>query len=25
MIDAAIKVLNKKGISDDRIFYDKFA
>lgn len=25
MIDAAIKVLQHKGISDDRIFYDKFA
>jgi len=25
MIDAAIKVLNKKGISNDRISYDKFA
>jgi len=25
MIDAAIKVLNDKGISADRIFYDKFA
>lgn len=24
MIDACIKVLNSKGVSDDRIFYDKF-
>ena len=25
MIDASIKVLNAKGIGEDRIFYDKFA
>jgi Na+-transporting NADH:ubiquinone oxidoreductase subunit F len=25
MIDAAIRVLNKLGVTEDRIFYDKFA
>jgi len=25
MIDAAIKSLIKRGVSEDRIFYDKFA
>lgn len=25
MIDAAIKVLHERGVSDDKIFYDKFA
>jgi Na+-transporting NADH:ubiquinone oxidoreductase subunit F len=25
MIDAAIKVLNELGVTEDRIFYDKFA
>jgi Na+-transporting NADH:ubiquinone oxidoreductase subunit F len=24
MIDAAVKVLKAKGITEDRIFYDKF-
>jgi len=25
MIDASIKVLNDQGVTNDRVFYDKFA